>query len=210
MRLSLTNGVLFLDELPEFGRHILEALRQPLEDGRVTLSRVGGAVTFPAAFLLVAARNPCPCGYDGDPTRACSCTPGQRQRYRERLSGPLLDRFDLRVQLPRLTPGEVLQRAPGEPTAAVAARVLAARQRMLARQGVANGALAGPALRAVTRLTPAAERLARDLIDGIHLSARGFERVLRVARTIADLAPASPERGLAEAALAEAAAYRQA
>ena len=203
-------GVLFLDELPEFGRHILEALRQPLEDGRVTLSRVGGAVTFPAAFLLVAARNPCPCGYDGDPTRACSCTPGQRQRYRERLSGPLLDRFDLRVQLPRLTPGEVLQRAPGEPTAAVAARVLAARQRMLARQGVANGALAGPALRAVTRLTPAAERLARDLIDGIHLSARGFERVLRVARTIADLAPASPERGLAEAALAEAAAYRQA
>ena len=203
-------GVLFLDELPEFGRRTLEALRQPLEDGRVTLSRVGGTVTFPARFLLVGARNPCPCGFDGDPAEPCSCTPGQRQRYRQRLSGPLLDRFDLRIRLPRLTAAEVLQRAPGEPTEAVAARVLAARGRMFERQGAANADLAGPALRAVTRLTPAAERLARELLEGMRLSGRGFERVLRVARTIADLTPGDHPRHLSDGALAEAAAYRRA
>ncbi len=208
-------GVLFLDELPEFARPVLEALRQPLEDGRITLSRVGGAVTFPAGFLLVGARNPCPCGYHGDASQVCSCTPGERHRYRQRLSGPLLDRFDLRVRLPRLTPAEVLQRQPGEPTVRVRARVVAARRQMLERQGVPNAALSGARLRAAARLTPAAERLAVELVNGMRLSGRGFERVLRVARTIADLASGADGSGVRRAAvgaeaLAEAAAYRRA
>ncbi|MEJ2666483.1 MAG: YifB family Mg chelatase-like AAA ATPase [Deinococcales bacterium] len=204
-------GVLFLDELPEFGRHILEALRQPLEDGFVSISRVGGGVTFPARFLLVAARNPCPCGYDGDPQQPCQCTPGARRRYRQRVSGPLLDRFDLRVRLPRLTPAEVLQRAPGEASEAVAARVAAARRRMLARQGAPNAELGGAALRAAARLTPAAQRLARHLVERLHLSGRGFERVLRVARTIADLTAGADDGAVvSEDAMAEAAAYRDA
>jgi magnesium chelatase family protein len=198
-------GVLFMDELPEFGRRTLEALRQPLEEGRVTVSRVGGSVTFPARFLLVAARNPCACGYDGDPLEPCVCPPGERQRYQRRVSGPLLDRFDLRVRLPRLTPAEVLARAPGEASAAVARRVLAARHRMLERQGALNAALAGAELRRSAALTSGAHRLAHELIGRLRLTGRGYERVLRVARTVADLAG---ERGVGEAQLAEAAAYR--
>lgn len=199
-------GVLFLDELPEFGRRSLEALRQPLEEGRVTISRVGGAVTFPARFLLAAARNPCPCGYDGDPLEPCVCGPGDRQRYRLRVSGPLLDRFDLRVSLPRLTPDEVLAGASGETSRTVAERIAAARSRMRLRQGSLNATLAGATLRDASRLTPAARRLAADVVRRLRLSGRGYERVLRVARTIADLAG---EERVAETALAEAAAYRE-
>lgn len=199
-------GVLFMDELPEFGRATLEALRQPLEDGRLTVSRAGASVTFPARFLLVAARNPCACGYHDDPDEPCSCTPGDRQRYRRRVSGPLLDRFDLRLRLPRLTADEVLARQPGEPSAPVAERVRSARHHMLARQGVLNGVLAGARLRDTARLTPSGRRLAHDLVARLRLTGRGFERVLRVARTLADLAGDGP---VDEVHLAEAAAYRE-
>jgi len=198
-------GVLFMDELPEFDRRTLEALRQPLEEGRVSVSRVGGSVTFPARFLLVAARNPCACGYDGDPLEPCVCGPGERRRYRRRISGPLLDRFDLRVQLPRLTPSEVLARSPGERSKPVARRVRAARQRMLERQGSLNAALGGAELRRRAALTAGGQRLARELIDRLRLTGRGYERVLRVARTLADLAS---EAQVGEPHLAEAAAYR--
>ena len=198
-------GVLFLDELPEFDRRTLEALRQPLEEGRVSVSRVGGSVTFPARFLLVAARNPCACGYDGDPLEPCVCGPGERRRYRHRISGPLLDRFDLRVRLPRLTPAEVLARSPGEPSKAVARRVRAARGRMLARQGRLNAALGSAELRRAASLTSGGRRLAHELVDRLRLTGRGYERVLRVARTLADLAG---EAAVAEPHLAEAAAYR--
>ncbi|MEJ2357442.1 MAG: YifB family Mg chelatase-like AAA ATPase [Deinococcales bacterium] len=199
-------GVLFLDEMPEFGRRTLEALRQPLEEGHVTVSRAAGSVTFPARFLLIGARNPCPCGYDGDPHEPCICPPGDRQRYQRRISGPLLDRFDLRVRLPRLTASEVLARAPGETSSAVARRVLAAREGMLARQGTLNAALAGAALRECARLTGPGRRLARDLIGRLRLTGRGYERVLRVARTLADLAG---DATVGESHLAEAAAYRE-
>lgn len=199
------HGVLFLDELPEYARRTLEVLRQPLEDGLVTISRVRGSVAFPARFLLVAAMNPCPCGFDGDPGRDCRCSASARQRYRERLSGPLLDRLDLRVGVPRLTPDELLRCPPGEASAAVAARVAAARETARARQGGLNAALAGGALREHARLEPGPERLARRLAQGLALSGRGFDRLLRTARTIADL---EGEALLGEAHLAEAAGYR--
>jgi magnesium chelatase family protein len=199
------HGVLFLDELPEFDRRTLEALRQPVEEGHITISRAKGTITFPARFLLVGARNPCACGYDGDPQEPCVCSPGERQRYRRRISGPLLDRFDLRVRLPRLTPAEVLARAPGEPSAVVAARVLDARAGMLERQGSLNAALTGAELRETARLTPGSRRLARDLVARLRLTGRGYERVLRVARTLADLAG---DAAVGEPHLAEAAAYR--
>ncbi len=199
------HGVLFLDELPEFGRRTLEALRQPLEEERITVSRAAGSVTYPARFLLVAARNPCPCGYAGDPHEPCACSTGDRQRYRNRVSGPLLDRFDLRLRLPRLTAAELLAQAPGEGSAAAAARVARARARMLERQGSVNAALSGAELRAACRLDAAGRRLAAELIARMRWTGRGFERVLRVARTLADLAGTT---SVTQEHLAEAAAYR--
>ena len=199
-------GVLFLDEFPEFSRDALEVLRQPLEDGVVTISRARASFTYPARFLLIAAMNPCPCGWFGDPERPCSCTPTQRMRYVGRISGPLLDRFDLVVEVPRLTPEELARAPEGEPTAAVRERVLAARERMKARQGKLNSELFGRALRQHTVLSPSSEALLQAATKRLALTARSYDRILRVARTIADL---SGSERIQEAHLAEALTYRR-
>jgi magnesium chelatase family protein len=173
----------------------------------VTISRAKAALTFPARFMLVTGMNPCPCGYFGDNQKACSCGPSMIQRYKERISGPLLDRIDLRITVPRL-PAEDLIRAPlDEATAVVRERVLAARRRAIARQGVANAQLAGQALRQHARLNAASEGFMKLVVKQLALSGRGFDRLLRVARTIADLIG---EEEISEAHLAEAVSYREA
>ena len=198
-------GVLFLDELPEWSRRALEGLRGPLEEGVVELVRARGRRRFPARFALVAAMNPCPCGHAGDDGVPCRCHPADRRRYQGRVSGPLLDRFDLRVRLSRLTPEELVRAPAGEPSAAVAARVARARAMATERQGHANARLSGPLLRRHADLDAAGLRLlAASAADG-RVSARGADRLRRVARTLADLAGA--ERVAVEH-LAEALAYR--
>jgi magnesium chelatase family protein len=186
------HGVLFLDEVSEFRRDALEGLRQPLEEGRVVITRASGAVDFPARFTLVAAANPCPCGYAGDPRRACHCLPGRAEAYRQRLSGPLLDRIDLHLTLPRLSRAELLGSSGGEASADVRSRVEAARARQRARLAgtpwTCNGQVPGRIVRREGQLSPAAERTLSDAADRVALSGRGFDRVLRVARTVADLA----------------------
>lgn len=201
------HGVLFLDELPEFGRSVLEVLRQPLEDGRVTISRVAATITYPARFTLVCSMNPCPCGYLGDERRRCRCTAGQIERYNARLSGPLLDRLDLFVDVPRLSREELRAGAPAETSAEVRARVSAARARQTERQGVPNSALAGRRLREHCALGSDAEALFSRAIDRMALSGRSHDRVLRVARTLADLAGVED---IAVEHLAEALNYRKA
>lgn len=194
-------GVLFLDELPEFGRQAIEALREPLEEGRVTISRALRQAEFPARFQLVAAMNPCPCGYLGHPSGRCHCPPERIARYRQRISGPLLDRIDLRLQLPALRPEELLQAPPGEPSVVVRERVLAARQRQAERQRGVNARLAPAALERACALNESARALLRQAMQQLQLSGRGYHRILRLARTVADLAadPAVCERHLAEA-----------
>ncbi len=186
------NGVLFLDELPEFSRDTLEVLRQPLEDGAVTVSRVHGTATYPCKFMLVAAMNPCKCGYLGHPTRECTCTPSAIEQYRRRISGPLLDRIDLHVEALPVEYEDLAAEQGGEPSAAVRARVVAARtlqrQRYHALPGVrCNAQLPGSALRQFCRMTPAAEKLLRGAFERLGYSARAYDRILRVARTAADL-----------------------
>ena len=199
-------GVLFLDELPEFSRHSLEILRQPLEAGEITLSRARHKVRYPARFQLVAAMNPCPCGYLGDPERACRCSPDQVQRYRSRISGPLLDRIDLHVPVPRLPPSALLEPATAsEPSGAVRERVSRCRERQLQRQGCPNAALSAEALAAVCRLGGAERAQLEAAITALQLSARALHRTLRVARTIADMAGAGP---VGEEHVGEALAYR--
>ena len=172
------NGVLFLDEMPEFDRRVLEVLRQPLEEGRVTIARAARTAVFPARFVLVAAMNPCPCGFLGDERRACRCTPMQIARYRGRLSGPLRDRIDLTVDVPAVPVHAITDATPGESSAAVRDRVAAARAAQRGRPGTA-----------VSRRPDAkGQALLRVAIDRLGLSARGYDRVLKVARTIADLA----------------------
>jgi magnesium chelatase family protein len=183
------HGVLFLDELPEFRRDVLEALREPLESGEVRIARAGYRVRFPARFQLVAAMNPCPCGYAGDPAGRCRCGSNEVQRYMGRISGPLLDRIDLHVPV-RAVDYASLRSAPGESSAAVAGRVLAARERQRER-GVLNAALAGKALERACRLDEACDRLLSRAASRLALSARACHRTLRVARSIADLAAAS-------------------
>ena len=181
------HGVLFLDELPEFGRDVLEALRQPLEDGFVSIARVGRATRFPARFLLVAAMNPCPCGYAGDPSGRCRCPIGAPERYAGRISGPLRDRIDLWVTMTRVAPEALIAGRDPEPSAAVAARIAAARDVQVRRAGRLNGRLSGRGLRAACDLSQAGIARAVALADLESLSGRGTVRVLRVARTIADL-----------------------
>ncbi len=183
------NGVLFLDELPEFARPVLEVLREPLETGRVAISRAAGKAEFPARFQLVAAMNPCPCGHLGDPTRACRCTAEQVARYRGRLSGPLLDRIDLLVEVPTQPPEVLL--APDRPTERTSAElrleVEAARARQYQRQGMLNARLPPAALEEHARLDAAGRALVSRAMNALGLSARAYHRILRVARTIADL-----------------------
>jgi len=200
------HGVLFLDELPEFPRAALEALREPLETGRITIARAARRSEFPARFQLVAAMNPCPCGWLGS-ARSCRCSPEQVARYQGRLSGPLLDRIDLHVEVPALAPGELLQAPAGEPSAPVQARCLAARERALARQGKANHALQGAEIDAQAGLAQSASEFLRQVSARLGWSARSMHRVLKVARTIADLA-ASGSVELVH--VAEAVQYRRA
>jgi magnesium chelatase family protein len=185
------HGVLFLDELPEFRRHALEVLRQPLEEGHISISRNRGCLDLPARFQLVAAMNPCPCGHRGSLRKPCRCTDRQARAYLNRLSGPLMDRVDLHVEVPAPAYAE-LTAPPGEPSHRVAARVEAARERQRSRRTLAgattNARVPPEGLRRVVALPPAARRLLGDAVDRLGLTARGLDRLLRLARTLADLA----------------------
>jgi magnesium chelatase family protein len=187
-----SHGVLFLDELTEFRRDAVEGLRQPLEDGRVVVARSGGVVEFPARFTLVAASNPCPCGFDGDRRRRCTCLPNRILHYRQRLSGPLLDRIDIQLFVPRLTRVELMGSETGERSEIVQARVEDARarqRRRLARtRWTCNAQMPGAMARRQARLTDGASELLASAVDSLALSGRGFDRAIRVARTIADIA----------------------
>ena len=200
-------GVLFLDELPEFPRAALEALREPLESGRITISRAARRADFPARFQLVAAMNPCPCGHLGQRQPACRCTPDQVARYQGRLSGPLLDRIDLHIEVPQLASDELLAAPAGESTASVRARCIAARARAVTRQGTPNQALQGQALDAHLQLDAAAAAFAGTAAARLGWSARATHRALKVARTIADLAGS---QSTTVAHVAEAIQYRRA
>lgn len=228
---SLANhGVLFLDELPEFNRDALEVLRQPLEDGIVTISRVSASLTFPARFCLVTAMNPCPCGYWGDKFRECTCAPSAVQKYQKRISGPLLDRIDLHIEVPRLSEEELLQTGLGESSAQIRNRVLQARRVQEERFSVAplfpptveesvpphpvpfrrtplynNAQMESADIRAYCRLTEGVKSLLRVAIDRLGLSARAYDRLLKVGRTIADL---SGSEDIEPAHIAEAIQYR--
>lgn len=188
-------GVLFLDEFPEFRRNVLEVMRQPLEDGHVAIARAAAVCDFPSRFMLVAAMNPCPCGYADDPTRACRCSQRQILQYRSKISGPLLDRIDIQLALPPV-PVEVMLEAPaGEPSSAIRARVVAARERQRRRFAGRPGLFCNADMRArdlaeFCRLTPAGQAKMRNLLHELDLSARAYDRVLKVARTVADLADA--------------------
>jgi magnesium chelatase family protein len=202
-------GVLFLDELPEFDRVVLETLREPLEAGRITISRAALQADFPAACQLIAAMNPCPCGWRGDPGGRCRCTPEIAARYLRKLSGPLLDRIDIQLEIPALTPAELAARTAtaGEASAAIAQRVSAARERQRVRQGKTNRELGGREVDDVCRPDAAGEALLREAGERFGWSARAYYRVLKVARTIADLAGAAMPSA---AQIAEAIQYRRA
>jgi magnesium chelatase family protein len=199
-------GVLFLDELPEFPRAALEALREPLETGRITISRAAQRADFPARFQLIAAMNPCPCGYLGAPGRACRCTPDQVARYQGRISGPLLDRIDLHVEVVSIPADELLGAPPGESTGAIRTRVAAAHERALARQGAPNQTLHGQQLDAHAHLQTAAGAFLQTAATRLSWSSRATHRALKVARTIADLA-GSPDITVTH--IAEAVQYRR-
>ncbi len=203
------HGVLFLDELTEYRRDVLEALRQPLEDRQVTVARAQSTMTFPASFQLVAAANPCPCGYLGDDRRECTCTPAAVQKYRARLSGPLLDRLDLQVTVPAVPWRDLSADRRGEASAIVAARVARARDLQTARfdgNGLScNGEMGADAIRRWAQAGTDGRRLLEHACRGLGLSARAYHRILRVARTIADLAE---EDRISSTHLAEAIAYR--
>lgn len=201
-------GILFLDELPEFKRGVLEALREPLEAGRILISRARRQSEFPARVQLVAAMNPCPCGFLGDASGRCACTREQVARYRGRISGPLLDRIDLQLQVPRVPAEELLERPPraGETSASVRRRVLEARARQLDRAGKPNAELSAAEVQRDCALDAASRRLLAQAAMRMELSGRALHRVLKVARSIADLAGT---RALGRSHLAEALQYRQ-
>lgn len=203
------HGVLFLDELPEFKRSALEVLRQPLEDGHVTISRSAGKITLPCHFMLVAAMNPCPCGYLGDAKHECRCSPSQVQRYRNRISGPLLDRIDIHIEAPALSIAELRTDKPGEPSATIRTRVESARarqrQRFAGSRVAANARMSQAQLKKFCPLDPALGDLLQQAMEQLALSARAYDRILKVARTIADLAGADR---IAAPHLLEAIQYR--
>jgi magnesium chelatase family protein len=184
------HGVLFLDELPEFSRAVLEVLREPLESGRIHISRAANQAEFPARFQLVAAMNPCPCGYLGHPSGKCRCTPDQVARYRARISGPLLDRIDIQIEVPALPEAELTAAANGEASARIRARVQAAFARQIARQGKPNNRLGTKEIDQHCAADAAGETLLKQAISRLNLSARAYHRILKLARTIADLAGA--------------------
>jgi len=185
------NGVLFLDELPEFKKHVLEVLRQPLEDLRVTISRASTTLTYPSSFMLVAAMNPCPCGYFSDPKHACRCTYQQIHRYRSRISGPLLDRIDIHVEVPAVPYKDLLGESSAEPSERIRRRVVAARniqsERFAKTRIYCNAQMSSRHIKAHCRIDDASRRLLESAIDKLGLSARAFNRVLKIGRTIADL-----------------------
>jgi magnesium chelatase family protein len=199
-------GVLFLDELPEFPRSALEALREPLESGVISIARAARRAEFPARFQLIAAMNPCPCGYLGSRLKACRCTPDQIARYQGKLSGPLMDRIDLHVEVSALAPDELLQAGSGEASAPIAVRVATGFARALQRQGVANHALVGQDIDTHCALDEAARRFLTTAATRLGWSGRATHRALKVARTIADLAGA---RAVGLTHLAEAMQYRR-
>lgn len=187
------NGVLFLDELPEFKRSTLEVMRQPLEDGKVTISRAAGTMTFPADFMLVAAMNPCACGFFGDPARECRCSPAHVERYRSRISGPLLDRIDLHVEAPAVHYRDLASNEPAEPSAAIRERVIQARGRQAdrfrgGRKTACNARMGHAQIKKFCALDAPAQEMLRHAMEDLQLSARAYDRILKVARTIADLA----------------------
>lgn len=201
------HGTLFLDELPEYKRQVLEVLRQPLENGHVCIARAADTLEFPAQFQLVAAMNPCPCGYFGHPTRSCQCSSIQIRRYRTRISGPLLDRFDLRVHVPPVEKEELMGMASGEPSASVAKRVHVARQRQYARQGegVVNARLTPSQLEKFAMPDETGSKLLDSAMSRFSLSARSYHRILKVARTVADI---EGESNVSGNHIAEALQYR--
>ena len=201
------HGVLFLDELPEFSRHVLEVLREPMESGQITICRAARYAVFPARFQLVAAMNPCPCGYSGDQTGQCQCTGEQIQRYRARISGPLLDRIDLQVEVPRPPSLVLYDRGPRpEDSATVRARVVAARNIQLERSGVANAVLGSKALREHCELDREGRLLLESAASQMAFSPRACQRIVKVARTLADLESLAD---IGSQQLAEAIAYRR-
>lgn len=204
------HGVLFLDELPEFNRRTLETLRQPLESGVVTISRASGTMDFPCSFMLVAAMNPCPCGYLGDPRHTCRCRPAEVTRYRQKISGPLLDRFDILIEVPPVNTADLLSKPDGESSAAILERVMAARERQRRRYagtGIScNARLSSKQLRKYCPLTASQQEMLLSAVSQLALSARAFDRILRVARTVADLAG---HEQLTDADLYDAIQFRQ-
>ncbi len=203
------HGVLFLDELPEFPRSVLEVLRQPLEDGIVHIARVQAALSYPARFMLIAAMNPCPCGFLGDTDHACSCTTGEVRRYGRKISGPLLDRIDLHVAVERPAYTELIAETPQEASRQIRSRVIAARKRQeqrLQAYGVnCNAQMGHREIKETCPLTPEAQELLRQVFDALHLSARSYDRIVKVSRTIADLCG---EDRIQDRHVAEAVSYR--
>lgn len=203
------NGVLFLDELPEFPRIVLEVLRQPMEDGEVTISRVNASLSYPAKFIMIAAMNPCPCGYLGDPLKNCACSDSEIRRYLKKISGPLLDRIDLHVQVPRPEYSELTARKPAEDSRHISHRVEAARQIQVKRfQGSkisCNAGMGHRHIRAMCQMAPEGQALLQQAFEKMNLSARSFDRISKVARTIADLAG---EDIISAAHVAEAISFR--
>jgi len=203
------NGVLFMDELPEYKKHVLEVLRQPLEDSQVTISRAATTLTYPSRFMLVAAMNPCPCGYFGDSKHECRCTPQQIHRYRSKISGPLLDRIDIHVEVPAVPYQDLMTDEPSEPSAAIGRRVAAARKiqrRRFRRSGFhCNAQMGSRHLRAHCRIDSDCRLLLETAIDRLGLSARAFNRILKIARSIADL---EGEPDILQAHISEAIQYR--
>ena len=201
--------MLFLDELPEFRRNVLEVMRQPLEDGNITVSRAMGSINYPASFMLVAAMNPCVCGFFTDPQKECTCTPLQIQRYRSKVSGPLLDRIDIQIEVPGLRYQELASKDAGEPSSAIRSRVNQARAIQLHRFDKsklhANAQMGTREIKRYCAVKEDAERLLETAINKLGLSARAYSRVLKVGRTIADLAGAE---NIEASHIAEAIQYR--